>query len=212
MAADDLFLRRAIVFGSAIVYWIGVFIQARRIRRQIGRSPNVKPRGPKEKVLWVGWFLVIAVWLGQPFAIGNDVLPAALRPAAPLLYRATLLFGSALIVAGYAGTLWCYSIMGDSWRMGINRKEQNALVTRGPFGVVRHPIYLFQIVMLVGAALLLPTWLSLLIVLVHVVCVLIKATDEESYLLTVHGDEYRAYRSRTGRLFPKWPATPVTLV
>jgi protein-S-isoprenylcysteine O-methyltransferase Ste14 len=56
--------------------------------------------------------------------------------------------------------------------------------------------------------LLLPTWLSLLIVLVHAVCVLIKATDEESYLLTAHGDEYRAYRSRTGRLFPKWPAGP----
>jgi protein-S-isoprenylcysteine O-methyltransferase Ste14 len=92
--------------------------------------------------------------------------------------------------------------------MGINRKEKNALVTRGPFGVVRHPIYLFQIVMLAGAALLLPTWLSLLIVLVHAVCVLIKATDEESYLLTAHGDEYRAYRSRTGRLFPKWPAAP----
>ena len=168
----------------------------------------MKPRGPKENVLWLGWFLVVVVWLGQPFAIGDGLLPEWLRPAPALLYRATLFFGLALVVAGYAGTLWCYAIMGDSWRMGINRNEKNALVTRGPYGVVRHPIYLFQIVMLAGAALLLPTWLSLLIVLVHVACVLIKATDEESYLLTVHGDAYRDYLSRTGRLFPKWPAGP----
>src|SRR2546426_5435117 len=32
---------------------------------------------------------------------------------------------------------------------------------------------------------------------------LIKAVDEESYLLDIHGEEYRKYLSHTGRLFPK---------
>ena len=66
--------------------------------------------------------------------------------------RARLIVGRALIAAGYLGTLWCYATMGDAWRMGINRAEKNELVNRGPYPFVRHPIYLFQIVMLAGSA------------------------------------------------------------
>src|SRR6202008_2609531 len=56
---DDLLLRRILVSFSGLVYWVGVVIQARRIRRHIGRSPNLKPRGLKERLLWAGWFIVI---------------------------------------------------------------------------------------------------------------------------------------------------------
>lgn len=205
MPTDDLFLRRAIVFGSAIVYWAGVFVQARRIRRHIGHSPNVKPRTMKEKVLWLGWFLVVLGWMGQPFAAGSDAFSIFVRTPSSLLNPLTLTAGIALEAAGYASTLWCYSIMGDNWRMGINRKEKNTLVTRGPYGVVRHPIYLFQIVMLLGVAFLLPTLIALLVLVIHFCCVMTKALDEEAYLLTVHGAEYRAYLARAGRLFPKMP-------
>jgi protein-S-isoprenylcysteine O-methyltransferase Ste14 len=51
--------------------------------------------------------------------------------------------------------------------------------------------------------LLLPTAFSLLILIVHFVCVSVKALDEESYLLRIHGEQYRNYFSRTGRLFPR---------
>jgi protein-S-isoprenylcysteine O-methyltransferase Ste14 len=51
--------------------------------------------------------------------------------------------------------------------------------------------------------LLLPTALSLLILIVHFVCVSVKALDEESYLLRVHGEQYRNYLSRTGKFFPR---------
>jgi protein-S-isoprenylcysteine O-methyltransferase Ste14 len=94
--------------------------------------------------------------------------------------------------------------MGDSWRIGVNKSEKNALVTLGPYRSVRHPIYLFQIVMLAGALLLLPTILSAAILFLHLICVYIKATDEESYLLGLHGPDYENYRKRTGRLLPKF--------
>ena len=203
MGTEELFWRRAVVFGSALVYWAGVWVQARRVRRQIGRSPNVKPRGLKEKLLWAGWFLVIVAWMGQPFLAGSSNLPPGLRMSSSLLHPLGLVFGLALTVAGYAGTLWCYAVMGNTWRMGINRQEKNPLVTRGPFRVVRHPIYLFQVVMLAGVAPLLPTLLSLVILVLHLACVLTTAADEEAYLVTVHGQAYRDYCSRTGRLLPK---------
>ena len=73
MSVEELQLRRAVVGASGLLYWGGVLIQARRVRKQIGRSPNLKPRGFKERALWLGWFLVILVWVGQPFLVGGDV-------------------------------------------------------------------------------------------------------------------------------------------
>ena len=203
MTPEELFLRRVIVSASGIIYWAGVWILARRVRKQIGRSPNLKPRGPKEKILWVGWLLVIIVWVGQSFvAKTENVWPGvALFPA--MLNPPLLVTGIVLVAGGYACTLWCYSAMGDTWRIGINRKEKTTLVERGPYRVIRHPIYAFQLVMLAGAALLLPTTLSFSILVLHLFCAIIKAIDEENYLKTVHGQSYVDYMARTGRLLPK---------
>ncbi len=200
---DDLLFRRVVVSLSALVYWAGVWIQARRVRKQIGRSPNLKPRGAKEKMLWLGWFVVILVWLGQPFIIRRDQTVPGLQLASWLLNSFTLASGLILVLAGYGCTLWCYRVMGNAWRIGINPREKNFLVTGGPYGTVRHPIYLFQILMLAGVVLLLPTLCSVLILVIHLVCVFIKASDEESYLRSVHGKDYEEYLARTGRLLPK---------
>jgi protein-S-isoprenylcysteine O-methyltransferase Ste14 len=112
--------------------------------------------------------------------------------------------GTILIVAGYAGTLWCYSALGASWRIGVNKEEKTVLIDRGPYRSVRHPIYLFQILMLIGSAALLTTLLSVIIIMIHSICILIKALDEESYLLETHYHEYSNYISRTGRFFPRF--------
>jgi protein-S-isoprenylcysteine O-methyltransferase Ste14 len=201
MTAEELFLRRVVVSGFAFIYWAGVLVQARRVRKRIGRSPNLKPRGNKEKLLWLGWLLVVLIWMTQSLLIGK--VPGAQLVDA-LISRSGLLAGAALTVAGYVATLWCYAAMGDAWRIGINSGEKNTLVNRGPYRFVRHPIYLFQIVMLAGGVLLLPTILSCVILLVHLVCVLVKAEDEETYLLSVHGGAYRDFMARTGRLLPKF--------
>ena len=186
-ALCDSSLRQAVVLASALFYWTGVSVQAWRVRKRIGRSPNLKPRTFKEKLLWIGWFLVVAVWAGQPVFLAQG--PGAPGPVTTTLLNASsLAFGIALIVFGCAATLWCYSIMGNAWRIGIDQKEKNPLVTEGPYRLVRHPIYLFQIVILLGVLLLLPTALSLLTLAVHFVCVSVKAQDEESYLLRIHGE------------------------
>jgi protein-S-isoprenylcysteine O-methyltransferase Ste14 len=168
--SDEIFWRRAVVLASAVVYWAGVLVKARRVRWQIGKSPNLRPRGAKERLLWAGWFLVIAVWMVQPVLIGTRVTPVWLQLVSPLLHTSGLVLGVIMTCVGYAGTLWCYAAMGATWRIGINRREKNALVTRGPYSFVRHPIYSFQIVMLSGAMLLQPTVLSAAILGIHVLC------------------------------------------
>ena len=203
MEIEDATLRRAVVLGSALIYWAGVFIQTRRIRRRTGRSANSKPRGIKERLLWVGWFAVIASWMALPIMAGlpADLAPFEILPV--LVTRVGLVSGILLVLLGYVGTLWCYSIMGDAWRMGIDRSEKTQLVTQGPYRVTRHPIYGLQVMMLVGVALLLPTVVAFFILGLQYLCASIKARDEEAYLLTVHGEDYRTYSTRTGRLLPR---------
>ena len=202
MPIDPFWLRKGLVIASALIYWVGVFNQIRRVRKHIGRSPNVRPRGRKEKVLWFGWFLVVAGWLTQPLVIGK--LNGSLFSLIPVLMDPIgLLLGLLVMLGSYAGTLWCYDALGDAWRLGIRRREKNALVKNGPYRYVRHPIYLFQVAMLLGGVLLLPTPFSFILLFVHLLCVVIKAVDEEAYLLRVHGSEYQAYLSGTGRLLPK---------
>ena len=203
MIAEELQLRRGVVFASGLLYWGGVLIQARRVRKQIGRSPNVRPRGSKERVLWCGWFLVILTWIGQPLLIGATVTKPGLSLLTELIHPAGFAVGFAMVMLGYAGTLWTYHVMGNSWRIGVNAQERTALVRNGPFKWVRHPIYVLQVLMLVGAALLLPTALSFVMVAIHYICVRLKARDEERYLDQVHGSVYRDYASQTGSLFPR---------
>lgn len=197
MNGDELLWQRIVVALSGLVYWGGVVVQARRVRKKIGRTPNLKPKGAKERLLWVGWTLVVLCWIVQPLWVGAggawyDVLPSMVRPA-------TMGAGAALIVLGYAATLWCYAAMGAAWRIGIDRQGTSQLVQSGPYRFIRHPIYGFQMTMLIGSALLLPTWISLAVLVVHYLCAFVKSSDEEGHLIGVFGEEYRTYMGRTRR-------------
>jgi len=198
----ELQLRRAVVCGSGLIYWSGVLVQARRVRKQIGRSPNVRPRGMNERMLWFGWFLIILCWVGQPFFVGATVRTPGLSLLTGLVHPAGFAVGLAMVMLGYGGTLWTYHVMGNSWRMGVNAQERTALIRHGPFRWVRHPIYALQVLMLLGAALLLPTVVSFAMAAIHFACVRLKARDEERHLDQIHGPYYRDYASQTGGLFP----------
>jgi protein-S-isoprenylcysteine O-methyltransferase Ste14 len=204
MSTEELLFRRLVVSASGLIYWGGVLIQGRRVRKQIGRSPNLKPRGAREKALWFGWFLVILAWIVHPWLVQRPPGPAGITLIAALVHPIGLALGLALVVLGYAATLWAYQAMGNTWRIGIDAREKTSLISRGPYRWVRHPIYSLQMVMLTGAALLLPTPIAFGAVALHLFCVRIKARDEEQYLLGVHGESYRDYLSRTGGLLPKF--------
>lgn len=197
MNGDELLWQRVLVSVSGLVYWGGVLVQARRVRKRIGRTPNLKPKGTKERLLWVGWTAVVLGWILQPLWVANG--DPIFRPFEWAGRLAPSIIGAALIGLGYAATLWCYAAMGAAWRIGIDQKGTSKLVQNGPYRWIRHPIYGFQMRMLIGAFLLLPTWISLGIVVLHYVCSLIKSSDEERHLTGVFGEEYREYRKRTRR-------------
>jgi protein-S-isoprenylcysteine O-methyltransferase Ste14 len=203
MAPDTLAVREILVCASGVIYWAGVALQAARIRRRIGHSPNLKPRTAKERLLWLGWFAVILTWIGQPLVMTSLAAIPLFVPVRALSATWSLVVGFVLVAVGHAGTYWSYASLGQSWRIGVNKRETLPLVTTGIYSLIRHPIYSMQIVILVGAALLIPTPLSFAALVLHLVCSYTKAFDEERYLLATHAEAYAKYLSHTGRFLPK---------
>lgn len=109
--------------------------------------------------------------------------------------------GLALIGAAIALIMTSQAIMGRNWRMLVDDRPTE-LVSSGPFGVVRNPIYVGTILLNSGLALIAPSPWSVMLVFYGAWFVAMQARFEEVHLLTMHGDAYRAYAARTGRFVP----------
>lgn len=203
MADAQMLLRQAVVVFSVIIYWGGVLLNARRIRKRIGKSPNLAPHTTKERLLWLSWLIVISGWAAQPFILHFGAKSGLFSFIGPLNYSAGAFVGIGLAVCGYAGTLWCYQAMGTAWRIGVDKNERTDLIQNGPYRFIRHPIYLFQSIILLGVICLLPTLFSLFIFCLHFATVLFKANDEEIYLADVYGAAFHSYCLKTGRFLPR---------
>jgi protein-S-isoprenylcysteine O-methyltransferase Ste14 len=203
LGESDFTFRTTAVFLTALIYWGGVVINVYRVRRQIGSSPNLmKYRNLKERLLFLGWTFIILGWIVQPLIIEGHRSNAFFAVPGLLLHPGGAVMGILFALGGYAGTLRCYTELGNSWRLGVNRKARTVLVREGIYGQVRHPIYLFQIIILMGMTCLIPSLFSFSILVVHYLCIGVMARDEEAYLTEVHGSEYEEYLLRTGRFFP----------
>ena len=82
----------------------------------------------------------------------------------------------------------------------LQAEEEGALVTRGFYRFVRHPLYFFSLVVFW----LLPvmTDLSLAFVLVSSLYFIFGTIPEERKLVEIYGDAYRAYQKKVPRIIP----------
>jgi protein-S-isoprenylcysteine O-methyltransferase Ste14 len=133
------------------------------------------------------------------------VAPGLLAPfALPGLAGSAAVFraGVLLAVVGVLLTTWAQLQMGASWRFGIETSARPGLITTGLFRYSRNPIYVFLILICVGVMLMMPTWFSLVIVLVTVGGLRFAVKLEEAYLLKTYGEEFHQYARQVGRFLP----------
>ena len=151
---------------------------------------------------WLGGVLfVVAICLGvlaPVLAIAGIVGPV------DALDRALIhAIGITLAVLGILGTLIAQTAMGASWRIGVDPAEETALVTAGPFALVRNPIFAAMLPASLGLALLVPSIVSIAGALALLTAVELQVrVVEEPYLLAAHGDRYAGYAERVGRFVP----------
>jgi protein-S-isoprenylcysteine O-methyltransferase Ste14 len=196
-----------LTLGSIVaVYWYRVLQMAADARRRTGRAANLLPPEPLGRALRALWVPAIVVWIAHPIASAFLKKPSfSMRPVwqpSPAI-RACIAWVAVLVVlAAFAATMLCWKRMGRSWRMGIDPAEKTPLVATGPFAYVRHPIYSLSAMMMLAAAVALPTPLMLTAAVIHITLLFWESTREEHHLLRTHGAEYQHYRTRVGRFIP----------
>jgi len=84
----------------------------------------------------------------------------ALRPGPELpLPYAVRWIGLGLIVGGIGFSIWAARTLGRHFDMEVEVHEGHEVVDRGPFAIVRHPVYLGLAVHFIGACLATGNWL-----------------------------------------------------
>lgn len=113
-------------------------------------------------------------------------------------------FGAPLL----AGALWLFwrshADLGVNWSVTLELDRDHALVTRGVYGRIRHPMYASFFAMALAQALLLDNWIAGWGALLAVgLLYRIRTPREEQMMLESFGDAYRAYMQRTGGIVPR---------
>ena len=105
-------------------------------------------------------------------------------------------------MVGAVGAWWSQTVMGESWGFGVEEGQDIELVTKGPFALVRNPIYTFMIFGTIGCLLMAPNAFTVMgwAVLLAAVQLLVRGV-EEPHLIDSSAN-YRAYAATTGRFLP----------
>jgi protein-S-isoprenylcysteine O-methyltransferase Ste14 len=113
--------------------------------------------------------------------------------------------GLLLIPAGLVVREWAIIKLGRFFSRTVQIESGHRLVTDGPYHWIRHPAYTGMILIYLGIALALGTWLGGVFTLgLMLGAVLYRIVVEERVLLENFGNEYRDYMCRTWKLFPGW--------
>jgi protein-S-isoprenylcysteine O-methyltransferase Ste14 len=191
--------------GIVLFYAIAGFWRPWLQRRRTGSSGNFMFRsaGLASWLRDAGAVLVFTLLLAQAVvAVG---WPASLSPLiAPASPSGTLLYwvGAVLLFAGLALLVTAQLHLGASWRIGIEAGASPGLVTDRLYAYSRNPIFLGMLMLVAGYALMLPTVLSLVILVALYVGIRQQVSAEEAYLIATYADAYRAYARRVGRFVP----------
>jgi protein-S-isoprenylcysteine O-methyltransferase Ste14 len=115
---------------------------------------------------------------------------------------ALLVVSSLLCVCRLAFCLWARAILGRNWSGTVTLKENHELIVRGPYRLVRHPIYTDLVAMLLATAIQQGHVAGMLGVILAFVSFWIKSTYEEQLMTRQFPEQYAAYRDHVKRIIP----------
>jgi len=193
-----------VLIATVWCYWIGVAIMVLRVRRRNRKLVGLVPEQRVERLMWIIWVPLVAAWMFLPYAaLKRNESPFAIPAFAHSgPYASLRILAAAVAVVSLVATIRCWLRMGDDWRMDIGARKTK-LITDGLFGLIRHPIYAFSMLLMLCSAVVVPTAAMIAIALTHLTLMNLKARNEEQHLSSVHGESYRRYAARTGRFFPR---------
>lgn len=103
--------------------------------------------------------------------------------------------GMILMVLGSIGRIWA--------SLFIEGHKTKKVITEGPYSFIRHPLYLFSLMIILSLFLAIKSvfiglYLLTMFILFHIPTVL----NEERVLTELHGGDYMQYKNRVSRFIP----------
>jgi protein-S-isoprenylcysteine O-methyltransferase Ste14 len=112
--------------------------------------------------------------------------------------------GAALAACGVAMLAWVFITLGRNFSMSLVVRRDHVLVTGGPYRWIRHPMYTGFSMFFGGLCLASASWLvGVTAALGFGTVMIVRTPQEERMLRDRFGEEYEAYRRRTGRFLPR---------
>lgn len=110
--------------------------------------------------------------------------------------------GLAVAIGGCAFAIWARTILGSNWSSMVTVKQDHELILRGPYAVVRHPIYSGFLLALTGTAIAVGEIRAFIGLGLAFVGFLLKSAAEEKFMRQEFSAEYTRYSQRVRRLIP----------
>jgi protein-S-isoprenylcysteine O-methyltransferase Ste14 len=102
-------------------------------------------------------------------------------------------------IAGYSIAIWAMIYLKRSFAVFVSVRD---VITRGPYRLVRHPIYFGYLLDITGLLLSAGSLAMFILVTGHIALLICRARMEEQMLAAAY-PAYRLYLARTGFLFPR---------
>ena len=143
---------------------------------------------------------IIAAVFALPFSARLHVGQLARRfvPDSPVIART----GLALTAAGCAFAIWARLLLGGNWSFSVTVKQDHRLIRRGPYAIVRHPIYSGFLLGLLGTALALGELRGIVALALAGIGWHVKSRREEAFMTAEFGAEYTRYQREVKALIP----------
>ena len=177
-----------------------------------------------DTIIGVGWLVFWAYWLVMAFTakagrsgwtrfagvrVGIILVVLFLirlrvlkrHAAAPTSDPWLLGIGLAIFVLGLALAVWARVYLGRNWGMPMSQRADPELVTTGPYGRVRHPIYSGIILGMVGTAIAVSLYWLIAVAIIGAYF-LFSAVVEERTMAKLFPVAYPPYRHATKMLIP----------
>ncbi len=178
----------ACAWGTLILVWIAGMPFSKRTARRASYSSRLIMFGP----VLAGYLLVVL------HVIPRDWL--VLRPW-PLTLSVQAA-GLILTALGCGFAIWARVTLGTNWSGIPNVKQEHELIVKGPYALVRHPIYSGLSLALAGTGLAADRSAYVLLWALLVVSYAVKIRQEERFMQETFPSAYPEYKQHVKALIP----------
>lgn len=98
--------------------------------------------------------------------------------------------------------VWSFKTLGDNYSQDIMVKKNHELITKGPFKLIRHPQYLCQILLDIGATAATLSYIVGGFALIEIPIYIMRASVEDKLLSKHFAEKFSEYKKKSGFMIP----------